>query len=251
MLRKSRLDILSRTTSVFSRMSKRTWSPVAAPVLGLLLAGVGYCADTGVSNPPVTSSNGIPPFQAERLGSTPAFLTVIVLVIGYVVYVLQAWKALYEAKRLMLDGNGSLLNAVLSVHGFQTWGFIFFSFGLAIGLPLLFHIVKLKEHSLPFVTADLFYYMSTQTLLVLILLEFSYLFELFFRMTPQPVWQLLMLIALGLDFAMWLFLMLIGEPQKGNNWLPVGLNTSIFLALTLLISFSSSALIIVLVRKIP
>ncbi len=130
----------------------------------------------------------------------------------------------------------------------ETYGFLFFLIysrhDVANNLSLF------QEMGNSVKPVSLVYDVTTQILFALILLEFNYLFELRSKSQAFANWTLLVLIALGIDISMWLYLMLTGDPSK-SAVLSQSSTTTVFLALTTLIAFLSSATIIVFVRKLP
>jgi hypothetical protein len=186
-----------------------------------------------------------------------------ILTIGYLFYVVQVWWALKQAKITFVpkprppsdtENSPHQTNEVVKLSSIfsdttvalESYGFVFFSFILATALPTFFHLQSMGK---PVIVASLMYYVTTSILFALILLEFNYLFELRNKSRTYSNWILLVLIALGIDLGMWLYLMLIGDP--GKNVVLQGTQTTVFLALTTFTSFVSSALIILFARKLP
>jgi hypothetical protein len=227
----------------------------------LLIAGLKCVQGLLAQSNPLASHADSPTNNADGhslLSSTETggYIFKGVLSLGYLLYAVQIWWAVYESKQTIVPnplppGGNITLRAVFSDRSviLESWGFVFFSFILATMLPTIFHLREMAGH-LEF--PSLMYDVTTQILFALILLEFNYLFELRNKSQTFANWTLLILIALGIDLGMWLFLMLTGDPEKSTILsASQGSTTSVFLGLTTFISFLSSALIILFARRLP
>lgn len=220
----------------------------------ITVSPIAVNADSNTSPTPSSVPNASGPLISPHLSPGKVIMAVI-FAAAWVSYFLQAAWAVRKSITTQHTSGRTLLSAAFQGdNALDTWTFLIFSFVLALILPTAFLVRELltgPNADDPIAISKLLHEITTGVLLILILLEFSYVLETrarSIRHASQSLfepWLNLIASALVIDLGMWLLLCVLKEIIITTTyWNP-------FMATTALTSFISSAFIIVCVRKLP